>query len=449
LPDANPRVKKFSLDFFGDRQKSIIMTNKLFCHTTSVGTEILVQPIHAIRSCSVGFWVRRGSCHEDHSEEGLAHFIEHTVFKGTDKYPTAEIISEISDYLGGHIDAFTGKESACFYGKVLRERLSDLVDLLCDLVTSPKFEPDELARERNVILEEINQSEDQPDDWASELFYQHFWQGGSLSHSILGRPDQVRNYTASNVRDFFFKTYRPKNLLIVAAGDIDCGDFISLLEPMLLKRLKQDLPEDSIEVKPNLCHSFIQNVQRKNLNQTTVVMGFPAPCHRHADRIAANLLCNILGGGMSSRLFLELRERHALCYQLGSYTSHYSDSGALQIAAACAANKVRELVKRALAECGRLAANGSTQAELDRAKLQLRTSLVFSQESNSSRMFSIAHQAMHMGSILDIDQQLAEIDDVTLEQVNRVAGEILVPELVGISALGTKRGCEIRDCDCG
>jgi predicted Zn-dependent peptidase len=425
----------------------IEMTNQLFRHTTSVGTEVLVQPIHAIRSCSVGFWVRRGSCQEDHTEEGLAHFIEHTVFKGTDKYPTAEIISEISDHLGGHIDAFTGKESACFYGKVLRERLPDLVDLLCDLVAAPKFEPDELARERNVILEEINQSEDQPDDWVSELFYQNFWQGCPLSHSILGRPDQVRHYTASNVRDFFSKTYRPKNLLIVAAGDIDCNDFISLVEPMLERRLKQDRQEDPMKVKPNLCRPFIQNVQRKSLNQTTVVMGFKAPCHRHADRIAANLLCNILGGGMSSRLFLELREKHALCYQIGSYTSHYSDSGALQIAASCASNKARELARRAMVECYRLAANGPTQAELDRAKLQLRTSLVFSQESSGSRMFSIAHQAMHMDGVLNMDQQLTEIDDVTLEHVSRVAGEILVPELAGISALGTKRGCEIRACD--
>ncbi|MDR0498432.1 MAG: insulinase family protein, partial [Holophagales bacterium] len=389
------------------------------------------------------FWVRRGSCQENRAEEGLAHFIEHAVFKGTDKYPTPEIISEISDYLGGHIDAFTGKESACFYGKVLRERLPDLVDLLCDLVTSPKFEPDELVRERNVILEEINQSEDQPDDWVSELFYQNFWEGGSLSHSILGRPEQVRHYTANNVKDFFYKTYKPKNLLIVAAGDIDSDNFISLVEPILEGHLKNDCPEES-EIKPNLCRPFIQNIRRRSLNQTSLVMGFPAPCHRHADRVAANLLCNILGGGMSSRLFLELREKHALCYQIGSYTSHYCDSGALQIAASCAASKARELVQRAMAECWRLAAYGSTQAELDRAKLQLRTSLVFSQESSGSRMFSIAHQAMHMDSILDIDQQLAEIDNITLEQVCRVAREILVPELVGISALGIKRGSEIR-----
>jgi len=406
-----------------------------------------VQPIPAVRSCSVGFWVRRGSCQEDRAEEGLAHFIEHTVFKGTDKYPTPEMIAEISDHLGGHIDAFTGKENACFFGKVLRERLPDLVDLLCDLITAPKFDPDDLARERDVILEEINQSEDQPDDWVSELFYQNFWKGGPLSHSILGKPDQVRHYTERSVRDFFSKTYRPKNLLMVAAGDVDSDEFVSLVEPRLEGRLNHDCQEDTVEVKPNRCQPFIQNTQRRNLNQTSLLIGFPAPSHRHADRIAANLLCHILGGGMSSRLFLELREKHALCYQIGSFTSHYTDSGALQVVASCAASKARELVQRTMAECKRLAADGPTQTELDRAKLQLRTSLVFSQESTSSRMFSIAHQAMHMDSILDIDQQLTEIDATNLEQVCRVANEILAPELAGISALGTKRGCDIRLLD--
>jgi predicted Zn-dependent peptidase len=163
--------------------------------------------------------------------------------------------------------------------------------------------------------------------------------------------------------------------------------------------------------------------------------------------VAAGLLCHVLGGGMSSRLFLELREKHALCYQIGSFTSNYGDSGALQIAAGCATAKARELAQRTMAECARLAADGPSHAELDRAKLQLRTSLVFSQESTGSRMFSLAHQAMHLDSILGLDQQLAEIDAATPEQVGRVGREILAPESVGVSALGTKRGCEIKAYD--
>jgi predicted Zn-dependent peptidase len=423
------------------------MSTKLFRHTTPSGTEILVQPIPAVRSCSVGFFVRRGSCQEAKAEEGLAHFIEHTVFKGTEKYPTPELIAEISDHLGGHIDAFTGKENACFYGKVLRERLPGLVDFLSDLVTAPKFNADELARERDVILEEISQSEDQPDDWVAELFYQNFWKGMPLGHSILGRPEQVRRYTSEKVRDFFFKTYCPKNLLIVAAGDVDGSEFASLAENRLEGSFKHSQKLSTAREKPNICQPFINNAQRRSLNQVSLVMGFPAPSHRHADRIASNLLCHILGGGMSSRLFLELREKHALCYQIGSFNSHYRDSGAIQIVAGCATGKARELVRRTMAECRRLASKGPSQAELDRTKLQLRTSLVFTQESTGSRMFSIAHQAMHLDSILDIDQQLAEIDAIELGQLCGVAKELLVPELVGISALGTKKGCDIRQCD--
>jgi len=427
------------------------MANRMFRHTTPSGTEILAQPIPAVRSCSLGFWVRRGSCQESAGEEGLAHFIEHAVFKGTDGYPTPEAIAEFSDHLGGHVDAFTGKESACFYGKVLRECLPGLVDLLCDLVTRPRFDEAELARERDVVLEEISQSEDQPDDWVNELFYRHFWEGSPLGHSILGRPDQVRHYTADSARGFFSRTYRPKNLLVAAAGDIDGPGLASLVEKRLdagfdgrLDHIRQEPPQ---EAAPNRCRPFIQNTRRRNLNQASIVMGFPAPGHRSGDRVASDLLCHVLGGGMSSRLFLELREKRALCYQIGSFASHYGDSGALQIAAGCATAKARELVQRAMAECARLAADGPTQAELDRAKLQLRTGLVFGQESTGSRMFSLAHQAMHLDSIMDLDRQLAEIDGATLEQVRGVAKKTLAPESVGVSALGTKRGCEIRACD--
>ena len=406
-----------------------------------------MQPIPYVKSCSIGYWVRRGSCHEGVSEEGLAHFLEHTVFKGTERYPSPEVIAEVSDYLGGHVDAFTGKESACFYGKVLRERLPDLVALLTDLVTAPKFDPDELARERDVVLEEINQSEDQPDDWASELFYQNFWLDRPLGHSILGRPEQLCRYTPEDVGAFFSKTYRPRHLLIVAAGDLDVNEFAQLAESGLEGRFGSPVPGGVAESGPNPSRAFINNLQRPNLNQTSMVIGFPGPCHSHGDRVPAALMCHVLGGGMSSRLFQELREKRGLCYQIGSFTSHYSDSGAVQVAASCAANKTRDLVQRAMAECRRLACDGPTQAELDRAKLQLKTSLVFSQESTGSRMFSIAHQAMHLDSIMDVDQQLSEIDSATLEQVGRAARDILVPGLAGVSAVGTKKGREIRPSD--
>ena len=391
--------------------------------------------------------MRRGSSQEGQTEEGLAHFIEHAVFKGTEKYPAPQIIAEASDCLGGSVDAFTGKECACFYGKVLKECLPGLTDLLCDLVSAPIFAPDEMERERHVILEEISQSQDHPEDFASELFYQNFWAGSPLAHPILGRPDQVRSYTPENIRDFFIKTYTPKNLLVTAAGDIDSIGLTALVETRLKNSLGNSFKERAPMAKPNRCRPFVKNVRRENLNQASLVIGFPAPWHRHADRIASALLCYILGGGMSSRLFLELREKRAICYQVGSFTTHYTDSGALQIYASCASSKARELVQRTIAECRLLAAEGPSAEELDRAKLQLRTSLVFSQENSSSRMFSLAHQAMCMDSILDIDQQLAEIDNTDIGQVFRVAREILVPGQAGVSALGVKKNGEIRAID--
>ena len=411
---------------------------------TPGGTEILVETLPHVRSCAVGFWVRRGSRHEGPAEEGLAHFLEHTVFKGTDGYPTPDALAEATDRLGGHVDAFTGKEVACFYGKVLPDQLGDLVDLLGDLVTRPRFDPDELARERKVILEEIAQSEDQPDDWVSELFYGGFWEGTPLAHPILGRPDQVGRYGAEEARAFFQHTYRATNLVVAAAGAVEPGPLLDLLAPVLgrLPGARDEAPPSPASTRP-----FLLNTPRKDLQQASLVLGFPAPGHRAPERAAAHLLSHVLGGGMASRLFMELRERRGLCYQVGSYLSPYADSGALQISASCAPAQLRELAGRALAECARIRRHGVDLAELDRAKLQARTSLVFSQESSSSRMFSLAHQAIHLGHLRSLDAQMAEIEAVTPEDLLRVAETLLDPAQLGVCALGTRRGCDLRPQD--
>jgi predicted Zn-dependent peptidase len=408
---------------------------------TPEGTEILIEQLPHVRSCAVGFWVRRGSRHEGPEEEGLAHFLEHTVFKGTAAYPTPEELAAATDRLGGHVDAFTGKEVACFYGKVLADQLPELVHLLGELVTAPRFDPEELVRERGVILEEIAQSEDQPDDWVSELFYGGFWEGTPLAHPILGRRDQVSAYGALEARAFFDHTYRAPNLVVAAAGAIEPEPFMELLKPVLarLPRGTDHAPGVLARTRP-----FLLNTPRKDLQQANLVMGFPAPDHHSPDRAAAHLLSHVLGGGMASRLFMELRERRGLCYQVGSYMSPYADTGALQISASCAPAQLRELVKRTMAECARIREKGVEADELERAKLQARTGLVFSQESSSSRMFSLAHQAIHLGELRSLDEQMAEIEAVTPDAVLRVAQELLDPAQVGLSALGTRRGCDIR-----
>ena len=420
------------------------MPKRPFRSVTPQGTEILVEPLPHVRSCSVGFWVKRGSCHELPGEEGLAHFIEHTVFKGTERYREPQVMAEATDRLGGNVDAFTGKETACFYGKVLREQLPALVDLLGELITTPRFPEEELARERKVILEEISQSEDQPDDWASELFYANFWPGGTLAHSILGTRAQVAGYGSAEARSFFRKTYRAPNLLIAAAGDIQPEALLDLLQP-ILARLPDGL--EPFHPGPNQARPFLLNTPRKDLQQASLVMGFPAFPHQHPDRAAVNLLSYVLGGGMSSRLFMELREKHALCYQVGSYITQYRDTGALQIVASCAPDRAQELVRRTVQACAQVQRDGVTADELERAKLQLRTSLVLGQESVSSRMFALAHNAIHLERWLSLDRQVLEIDRVDLDQIRRVAAEVLKPEAFGLSALGTSRSTGIRARD--
>lgn len=411
---------------------------------TKQGTEILIEPLANVRSCSVGFWVRRGSVHEEPGEEGLAHFIEHTVFKGTKRYPDPVSLSNACDMLGGSLDAFTGKENACFYGKVLAEQLPELVDILGELVSAPLFDSVEVEREREVILEEIAQSEDQAEDWVSELFYMNFWKDTSLAHPILGRPEQIARYGRDEAGAFFRKTYNAPNLLIAAAGDLKVEPFLKLLQPVLdrFPAGQAGNPLSPVKFSP-----FLINAPRKDLQQASLILGFPVGGHQDPDRVVLGLLSHILGGGASSRLFMELREKHSLCYQIGSFISHYHGGGALQISASCAQDKARELVQRAGGECRRLAAAGATQDELDRAKLLARTSLVFSQESTSAHMFGLAYQAINMERIRSLDEQMEEIAAVDLDSLNRVAREVLDPTNLSVAALGTKKGGEIRKED--
>ncbi|HTL99418.1 MAG TPA: pitrilysin family protein [Holophagaceae bacterium] len=408
------------------------------------GTEILIEHLPHARSVSLGFWVRRGSRDEAAHEEGLAHFLEHTVFKGPEQLPTPDAVAEATDRLGGDVDAFTGKEVACFYGRVLAEQLPDLASLLGELVTSPRFDGEELARERGVILEEIAMSEDQPDDWVSELFYMDFWKDTSLAHPILGRRDQVSGYGPESARTFFDHTYRAGNLVIAAAGAVTDDTLLPLLEPILAK-----LPGGTTgaAAQAPATRPFLLNAPKKGLQQTNLVLGFPAPSHTHQDRTAVSLLSHILGGGMASRLFMELRERRGLCYQVGSFHTPYADTGALQISAACAPAQARELASRAMAECLKLRATLVPAEELERAKRQAKVSLVFGQESASSRMFSLAHQALHWGGPLSLDAQLAEIEAVTPEDLRRVAEAILKPKAMGLAALGIPKAQAIRAAD--
>lgn len=408
------------------------------------GTEILIEHLPQVRSVSLGFWVRRGSRHEAAHEEGLAHFLEHTVFKGTARYPTPDAVAEATDRLGGHVDAFTGKEVACFYGRVLADQLPELAELLGELVTTPRFDGEELARERGVILEEIAMSEDQPDDWVSELFYLDFWKDSPLAHPILGRRDQVASYGAEAARAFFESTYRAGNLVISAAGAVTPETLLPLLAPILAK-----LPAGgSAETMPvSATRPFLLNAPKKGLQQTNLVLGFPAPSHTDRDRAAVGLLSHILGGGMASRLFLELRERRGLCYQVGSYHTPYADTGALQISAGCAPAQARELVARTMAECLKLRSQLVPEEELERARRQAKVSLVFGQESASSRMFSLAHQALHWGGPVSLDAQLAELDAVTPEDLRRLADAILQPEALGLAALGIPKAHGIRASD--
>ena len=254
----------------------------------------------------------------------------------------------------------------------------------------------------------------------------------------------ITNYEVTQIKDFFTKTYQASSILIAAAGDVQVDSFLDMLNPILSK-----IPcgTNKSSMRPNKPKSFLLNAYRNELQQANLIIGFPSYHHRHPNLMAANLLSYILGGSMSSRLFMELREKNALCYQIGSYANQYFDTGVMQIVASCAPSCAKELVKKAIAVCYEFRQKHITSDELERAKFQFKTNLLFSQESTSNRMFTIANQAIHIGRLYNLEEQIQIINSVNLDQIQKVALEILVPDHLGISILGTNDATNVTHQD--
>ncbi|HSF99643.1 MAG TPA: pitrilysin family protein, partial [Vicinamibacterales bacterium] len=298
-----------------------------------------------VRSVTIGVWLTRGSRHESDAESGVAHFVEHMLFKGTTSR-SAQQIAQAIDSIGGHLDAFTSKEYASYYVKVMDEHLPVAVDLLSDLVMRPALAPPDVEREQSVILEEIKMVEDAPDDLVHELFAQQFWSRHPLGRPILGTPETVASFRSAGLRDYFTRTYVASNLVVVAAGRLDHASVRALVERAFgeLPTAAPGRPVDPPTVTPGLV------MRRKDIEQSHVCVGTPGCPQTHADRHVAYVLNTILGGSMSSRLFQHIREERGLAYAVFSNLSAFTDAGMFTIYAGCAPDKVNEVVGLTLAE---------------------------------------------------------------------------------------------------
>ena len=395
------------------------------------GLTIITEQMNHVRSASVGIWVRSGSRHEDEPLNGISHFIEHTLFKGTRNRTSREIAVE-SDAIGGHVDAFTSREVASYYVKVLDEHLPRAFDLLADLVTAPLFANEELDRERNVVLEEIKMVEDTPDDLVHEVFVANFWPGHPLGRSILGTADTLATFNHDRVVEYFSNVYTPRNLVIAGAGNIEHAGFVDMVTRCFGSLV--DRPANLTSSIPSPATNRV--IVTKDLEQAHLVMGTRCPSMTSKDRYGVHVLNVILGGGMSSRLFQTIREEHGLAYAVYSGVNAYTDAGYLSVYAATSPDQMSDVIRLSIEEFGRLKTEAVSDAEIQRAKDQLKVSIMLSLESTSSRMSNIARQEIFFGRQFTLDEILDRIDRVTIDDVQRIANDIFHGDHLAITAIG-------------
>jgi predicted Zn-dependent peptidase len=391
-----------------------------------------------VRSVSIGVWLARGSRHEPVEQSGIAHFVEHMLFKGT-ATRSAEDIAQTIDSIGGQMDAFTSKEYAGYYLKVLDEHVPLAVDVLSDIVMRPAFAEEDIAREKKVVLEEIKMVEDTPDDLVHEIFSEHLWEGHPLGRPILGTPESVSALSRDVLGRYFRGTYTAPNLIVAAVGNIEHAQVRALVEKAFA-----DLPVDTVPLAdqpPQAVPAVV--VRNKDLEQSHVCLGTTGLRQDHADRFASYALNTVLGGSMSSRLFQNVREKRGLAYAVFSGLSAYRDAGAMTIYAGCANDAVGELIDVVVAELRRIKDEPMSDDELRRAKDHLKGSLMLGLESTSSRMSNLARQEMYFDRQLTLDETLRGVEAVTHEDVRRVTDVIFAPAGLAATVLGAVDGLEI------
>jgi predicted Zn-dependent peptidase len=403
------------------------------------GLTIITERMDHIRSVSMGIWLKAGSRNEDSEVNGISHFVEHMVFKGT-KHRTAEEIARQVDSIGGNMDAFTGKETVCFNIKVLDEHLPIAVDLLGDMVLHPTFDANDIGREKGVILEEIKMDEDDPDNLVHELFVQNFFKGHALGKPILGTKETVRKFDQTAVLKYYQSKFVPENLVVSAAGNLRHEDFVDLLSKEF-----EPLPRglNGWHDTPPEINSRITMRNKKALEQVQICVGVPSYQINHERRFVAYVLNTLLGGGMSSRLFQNVREKQGLVYSIFSELNPYRDTGCLAVYAGTSRESAPKVVQSIVHEFRDIKASQIPDEELKRAKDQLKGSLMLSLESSTARMSNLARQEMYYDRFLGMDEIIDRIQRVTLEDVIQTANEMFQPKLIAVTVLGNLNGLKL------
>ena len=407
------------------------------------GLKVITETMPYVRSISVGIWIGTGSRRETPEQNGISHFIEHMLFKGTTSR-SAEDIARSVDSIGGHLDDFTSKEMVCYNTKVLDEHLPIAMDVLTDLVLNPVFREEDIEKEKGVILEEIKMDADNPDYLVHEIFSANFWKDHALGKPILGTKETVKSFTRDMIVDYYKQVYSPANMLITAAGRLSHERLVQLAGERFQALADSGPVPAAIAPKT---HARIALKNKKDLEQIHVSLGVPCYPISHEDRFVCYAMNTLLGGGMSSRLFQNIRERQGLAYAVFSELSPYSDTGCLSVYAGTSLESVGKVVDCVMTEFKDLKHNLVPAEELRRAKDHLKGSLMLSLESTSSRMSNLARQQMYFKRFFSLDEIAVGIENVTAEDVQRISNVFFDPKAIALTVLGNLEDFKITKDD--
>jgi predicted Zn-dependent peptidase len=388
--------------------------------TLDCGIRLVTEQMPGVRSVCTGFWVGTGSRDETPAQAGISHFLEHLLFKGT---PTrsARSIAEDIDAVGGDMNAFTTKEYTTFYVRTLAEHLDLGLDILSDILWNPALRPDEVDAERQVILEEVLMHLDEPSDVVQERFAEALFPGHPLGREVLGLPEVISNVSVPEIRSFFDEHYRPGNIVVAMAGDVDHD---RVAEGIDRRFAGSSAGAPPLRTPPGT-ETRRLDVMPRDTEQAHLVVGMRGPERRSPERFALSLLNHSLGGGISSRLFQTIREERGLAYSIVSDRIAYADAGALSVSVGTAPERASEVLGLVLAELDRMAADGVTKQELELAKGHLRADTILSLEDSGARMSRIGASLLLHGEVLTVDEVTAKIEAVALADVAEIAGRYL------------------------
>lgn len=400
------------------------------------GIRVVSHEMPDNRSVSLGIWVENGSRHESTEENGISHFIEHLLFKGTERRSAAQIAEEM-DAVGGIINAFTSKENTCYYAKVLDENLPLAIDLLTDIFLHSSFDAEEIERERSVILQEISQSEDTPDDYVHDLFNLDFFQNQPIGRPICGRQETVTGFSRDDIVKFFKARYRPEKVIVSAAGNLRHGAIVEAMAARL-GSIGQVSLKSATEIGADILPTTASGIypHPKPLEQVHLCLGMTGIHQTHPKRYVGYVLNTLLGGGMSSRLFQEIREKRGKAYSVYSFSSSYKDVGYVGVYAGTSLESTEEVVELITQELKKLAAGEMTSAELERTQGQLVGSTMLGLESTDSWMSHIARNEIYFGKSITTEEICQRIRAVSRDDVVELADDLFRSDGRTLTLLG-------------